>query len=74
MSISFNAIPANIRVPLFYAEVDASQALGGNAPALRRLIIAQVNDKAKSARIGQLTLISRPSEAAARRHVSQNRR
>lgn len=26
MSISFNNIPANVRVPLFYAEMDNSQA------------------------------------------------
>lgn len=40
MSISFNTIPQNVRVPLFYAEVDNSQA-GYFSQALRTLIIGQ---------------------------------
>lgn len=38
--ISFNTIPSNVRVPLFYAEVDNSQA-GYFSQALRTLIIGQ---------------------------------
>lgn len=41
MSISFNTIPQNVRVPLFYAEVDNSQA-GYFSQALRTLIIGQM--------------------------------
>jgi len=40
VSISFNTIPQNVRVPLFYAEVDNSQA-GYFSQALRTLIIGQ---------------------------------
>lgn len=39
--ISFNTIPQNVRVPLFYAEVDNSQA-GYFSQALRTLIIGQM--------------------------------
>jgi phage tail sheath gpL-like len=38
MTISFNAVPANVRVPLFYAEVDNSQA-GYFSQQLRTLLI-----------------------------------
>ncbi|KDD50175.1 phage tail sheath subtilisin-like domain-containing protein [Bordetella bronchiseptica] len=41
--ISFNSIPGDVRVPLFYAEMDNSQANSG-ATQLRRLIIAPAND------------------------------
>ena len=40
MSISFNNIPANVRVPLFYAEVDNSQA-GYFSQQNRTLLIGQ---------------------------------
>jgi len=40
MAVSFNTIPSNVRVPLFYAEVDNSQA-GYFSQALRTLIIGQ---------------------------------
>lgn len=62
MSVSFSNIPSDIRVPLFYAEVDNSMANSG-ASSLRRLIIGQVNDDADGPEIGQLTLVSRTSEA-----------
>lgn len=39
--VSFNTIPANVRVPLFYAEVDNSQA-GYFSQELRTLIIGQM--------------------------------
>lgn len=41
MTVPFKAIPANIRVPLFYAELDASQA-NTASQAQRALIIGQV--------------------------------
>lgn len=62
MSVSFSNIPSDIRVPLFYAEVDNSMANSG-ASSLRRLLIGQVNDDADGAEIGRLTLVSRTSEA-----------
>lgn len=40
MAISFNTIPQNVRVPLFYAEVDNSQA-GYFSQSLRTLLIGQ---------------------------------
>ena len=57
MTISFNTIPSDLRVPLFYAEVDNSQASSGGS-SMPRLIVAQVNDDATAAEIGQLTLVS----------------
>lgn len=62
MSVSFSNIPSDIRVPLFYAEVDNAMANSG-ASSLRRLIIGQVNDDADGPEIGRLTLVSRTSEA-----------
>lgn len=41
MTVSFNNIPQNVRVPLFYAEVDNSQA-GYFSQQLRTLIIGQM--------------------------------
>lgn len=40
-AVSFNTIPANVRVPLFYAEVDNSQA-GYFTQELRTLLIGQM--------------------------------
>ncbi len=40
MPVSFNNLPANIRVPLFYAEVDNSQA-GSYAFQAKSLLIGQ---------------------------------
>ena len=62
MSVSFSNIPSDIRVPLFYAEVDNSMANSG-ASSLRRLIVGQVNDDADGPEIGRLVLVSRTSEA-----------
>lgn len=62
MSVSFSNIPSDIRVPLFYAEVDNSMANSG-ATSLRRLIVGQVNDDADGAEVGRLVLVSRTSEA-----------
>ena len=63
MSISFNNIPAGVRVPLFYAEMDNSAANSGTS-TLRTLIIGQVNDGHAHADIGKLTLCSRTEQAA----------
>lgn len=62
MSVSFSNIPSDIRVPLFYAEVDNSMANSGSS-SLRRLIVGQVNDDATGPEIGRLVLVSRTSEA-----------
>lgn len=65
MTVSYSSIPSDLRVPLFYAEVDASMANSGAGGALRRLIVGQVNDDADSAEIGSLVLVSRQSEVVA---------
>jgi len=39
-AVSFNYIPTNLRVPLFYAEIDNSQA-GGSSDTQRTLLIGQ---------------------------------
>lgn len=62
MSVSFSNIPSDIRVPLFYAEVDNSMANSGGS-SLRRLIVGQVNDDADSDEIGRLVLVSKTSDA-----------
>ncbi|MCY7262723.1 phage tail sheath subtilisin-like domain-containing protein [Pseudomonas protegens] len=62
MSVSFSQIPSDIRVPLFYAEVDNSQA-NTATESLRRLIIGQVNDDADGEDIGRLVLVSRTAQA-----------
>ena len=41
MTVPFSNIPSNLRVPLFYAEVDNSQANSG-AQTQRTLIIGQI--------------------------------
>lgn len=41
MTVSFNTIPQALRVPLFYAEIDPSQANTGEGPNQRTLIIGQ---------------------------------
>lgn len=57
MSVGFNTIPSDIRVPLFYAEVDNSQANSATS-AMPRLIVAQVNDDSIADEVGKLTLVS----------------
>lgn len=42
MTISFNNIPAALRVPLFYAEIDPSMANTGEGPNQRTLIVGQI--------------------------------
>lgn len=63
MAVSFNSIDPSVRVPLFYAEVDNSQANSG-ATMLRRLIVAQVNTGSTSPEVGQLVLVSSAAQAA----------
>jgi len=57
MAIGFSNIPVDIRVPLFYAEMDSSAANTASS-AMRRLIVGQVNDDATSESIGKLVLVS----------------
>ncbi|NWD08034.1 phage tail sheath subtilisin-like domain-containing protein [Pseudomonas gingeri] len=57
MAIGFSNIPADLRVPLFYAEMDNSAANSASS-TLRRLIVAQVNDNAASPEVGSLVLVS----------------
>ncbi|MFQ6555405.1 phage tail sheath subtilisin-like domain-containing protein [Pseudomonas sp. Lb2C1-1] len=57
MAIGFSNIPADIRVPLFYAEMDNSAANSASS-AMRRLIVAQVNDNVAPAEVGKLVLVS----------------
>lgn len=64
MTVPFNNIPQDLRVPLFYAEVDNSAANTATG-AMRRLIVAQVNDTATAPEIGQLVLVSTLSMAKA---------
>ncbi len=57
MPIGFSNIPADIRVPLFYAEMDNSAANSASS-AMRRLIVGQVNDSAVGESIGKLVLVT----------------
>jgi phage tail sheath gpL-like len=57
MAIGFSNIPADLRVPLFYAEMDNSAANTASS-AMRRLIVAQVNDNVTSTEVGSLVLVS----------------
>lgn len=62
MSVGFSTIPNDLRVPLFYAEVDNSAANSAEA-ALRRLIVAQVNDELDPLELGELVLVSSLAQA-----------
>jgi phage tail sheath gpL-like len=64
MSVGFQQIPADVRVPLFYAEMDNSLA-NSAVSALRRLIVGQVNDTAVADEIGKLVLVSSLAQAKA---------
>lgn len=63
MPVPFSNIPSDVRVPLFYAEMDSSAANRATS-TLRRLIIAQVNNDSVSPEIGKLVLV--PSLALAK--------
>ena len=56
MTVSFSSIPSDLKVPLFYAEVDNSQANTATS-AMPRLIVGQVNDDSVAPEIGKLTLV-----------------
>lgn len=56
MAIGFSNIPADMRVPLFYAEMDNSAANTASS-SMRRLIVAQVNGDAAAENIGSLVLV-----------------
>lgn len=62
MPVSFNSIPNDIRVPLFYAEMDNSMA-NTATESMRRLLIGQVNDNSTAPEINKLTLINNESLA-----------
>ena len=64
MSVGFGTIPSDLRVPLFYAEVDGSMANSGMT-TLRRLLVGQVNDDAAGEEVGKLSIVSRTTEARA---------
>ncbi len=59
MAVSFNNIPSNIRVPLFYAEVDNSMANTATAD-LKTLLVGQMTAEGK-ATAGQPVLVSSDS-------------
>ena len=61
MAVSFNNIPNNIRVPLFYAEVDNSKANSASV-VKKSLIIGQMTTEG-SASEGVATLISSSTQA-----------
>lgn len=63
MTVSFNNVPSDVRIPLFHAEMDNSMANSG-VSSLRTLIIGQVNDDANHAEIGKLVLVSRTDLAS----------
>lgn len=63
MSVSFNYIPANVRVPLFYAEMDNTQA-GYFAQNKRSLLIGQ-KLAAGSAAANTATIVSTTDQAKA---------
>ncbi|CAN0622153.1 Phage tail protein [Burkholderia multivorans] len=46
MTVPFSNIPADLRTPLFFAEMDNSQANTSTGGETRRLLIAQINDDA----------------------------
>lgn len=64
MPVGFSTIPQDLRVPLFYAEMDPSAA-NTAAATLRRLIVGQVNDDATAPEIGKLCLVSSEAQAKA---------
>jgi len=61
MSVSFNNIPSNIRVPLFYAEVDNSQA--NSAQEVQRTLILGQKLAAGTAVNNTLEFVSRTDDA-----------
>ncbi len=62
MPVSFNTISNDIKVPLFYAEMDNSMA-NTATESMRRLLIGQVNDNSTASEINKLTLVNNESLA-----------
>lgn len=62
MTVSFNAVPSDLRVPLFYAEMDNSQANSSSGDAMRTLLIGHALNGAEA---GQLRLHAGLSEVTA---------
>lgn len=62
MAIAFEQIPEDIRVPLFYAEVDNTRA-GGYGQHLRSLIFGYCGPAANAAQAGKLQPISTVDQA-----------
>lgn len=61
MTVSFNNIPSDIRVPLFYAEVDNSQA--NTATEVQRVLLLGQKLSAGSAAANVLQFVSRTDDA-----------
>ncbi|MGN0896359.1 MAG: phage tail sheath subtilisin-like domain-containing protein [Succinivibrio sp.] len=61
MAVSFNYIPSNMRVPLFYAEMDNSMANTATADKKSLLIGSKIDDG--TAEEGKLVLISSEAQA-----------
>lgn len=61
MAVSFNYIPSNVRVPLFYAEVDNSMA--NNASAEKVSLLIGLMGDGGTATVGVPTLISSAEQA-----------
>jgi len=57
MTVAFNAIPSNLRVPLFWAEVDNSQA-NGSVVGVQRTLLLGHGLSAGMVAAGTLTLVS----------------
>lgn len=64
MSVSFGSLPAAMRAPLFYAEVDRSAANQGGADVLKTLLVGQRTSTGSKA-AGLLTRITSAAQALA---------
>lgn len=62
MSVSFNYVPSNVRVPLFYAEVDNSMANTATAEK-KSLLIGSMSSSSGTATAGVPTLITSTEQA-----------
>lgn len=61
MSVSFNYVPSNVRVPLFYAEVDNSMA--NTATAEKKSLLIGSMSSSGTATAGVPTLITSTEQA-----------
>lgn len=62
MAISFNTIPSNIRVPLFYGEIDNSQANVVNGGSWNAILMGQMLDEASATELTPV-IVSQTSQA-----------